>query len=65
MNKIRKITRIFAIPLLILWWLLSLIELLILFICCCLDFNINEFESCISDLGGTIKDFLKEGVEGL
>ena len=65
MNKIRKITRIFAIPLLILWWLLSLIELLILFICCCLDFNINEFEACISDLGGTIKDFLKEGVEGL
>ena len=64
-NKLRKVTRIIAIPLLVLCWILSVLQILIMFICCCLDFNLNPVDPWIKSLLDVIKDFWIKGAEGL
>lgn len=64
-NKIRKITRLFAIPFLLLWWLLSILCYIILLFCTLLDLNPEEFEFYIEDLFRLIKDWIKEGANSL
>lgn len=64
-DKLRKITRLLAIPLLILWWFISLIQAGLLFYCCVLDFNVDECEFCIEDLFGLIKSWINNGADEL
>lgn len=60
-DKLRKITRLLAIPLLILWWSLFAVQSIILFICCLLDLRIDEWDYCLEGLTGLIKDWIKDG----
>ena len=61
----RKFTRLFAIPFLILWWFLHLLQEVILLIVCICDLRPDECDWYFEDLIGIIKNFLKEGVDGV
>ncbi len=61
----RKIIRLLAVPLLILWWFINLFQVFLLLIACILDLNLEEFDFCIEDLFGLIKGWIKDGVNSL
>jgi hypothetical protein len=64
-NKLRQFTRLFAIPFLILWWIINLIGVIALLICCICDLRPDEFEFCIEDLFGLLKHWIKNGTDEL
>ena len=64
-DKIRKMTRLLAIPLLILAWVIYLIQSIIFLICCACDLNIEEWDYCVVDLFSFISDWIKEGADSL
>lgn len=62
----RKFIRLFAIPLLILWWLFSLFQEILLAVVCILDLNPEETkELYIENLFSLIKNWIKDGVDSL
>ena len=69
LNKIiittRKITRWFAVPILILWWCLQLCQAILTNIACLLDLKPDEMDFCIEDLFYLIRNYLKDGANSL
>ena len=61
----RKFIRFFAIPFLILWWILHIIQEILLLIVFLFDLRPDECDWCFEDLIGLIKDFLKNGSDAL
>lgn len=61
----RKFTRLFAIPFLILWWILHLLQGVILLIVCICDLQIDELDFYIDDITGLIRNYLDKGVDEL
>lgn len=64
-DKLRKITRLLAIPLLILIWCLHIIMGFIYFICCVCDLRPDEWDVFPEDLIQLIREWVREGVNSL
>lgn len=60
-DKLRKITRIFGIPIIILFWVLWQFMQLGCFVLCLLDLNPDEIEYTSYDLFDSIKAYLLAG----
>lgn len=65
MNNLRKITRIFAIPFMILFIILGLLQTVLWFIFCLCDFKPEEWEIFMDAPINLIREYLKEGVSGI
>lgn len=65
MNKIRIFTRILAIPFLILFCILGLLQTILWFIFCLCDLKPDEWEIFIDAPLNLIREYLKEGVSGI
>ena len=65
MNKLRIFTRIFAIPFLILFCILGLLQTILWFIFCLCDLKPEEWEIFMDAPLNLIKEYLKEGVNGI
>lgn len=67
MEELRKFTRLFAIPLLIIWWILEKLQLFIVFFVSICDLNLDEFDFdfCIEELYGLLCDYIKDGTDGI
>lgn len=64
-EKLRKILRILAIPFLILFCILGLLQTVLWFIFCLCDLKPDEWEIFMESPINFIKEYLKEGVCGL
>jgi len=65
-NYLRKFTRIFAIPFILIIWFCGIIQTILWFILCLFDLSPEEWEIFFDlNITSTIKDYLKNGVDEL